>query len=99
LLNAKKLDKAKVLPTIWTPVSAACYLFASLGQSASGRAVVEGLSPLSARLGNKIAHSELTVFDNGQDPTNLSTEAADAEGHPQKRNVLIENGVLRNFHV
>ncbi len=43
LLNAKKLDKTKVLPTIWTPISAACYLFASLGQSASGRAVVEGL--------------------------------------------------------
>ncbi len=97
LLNAKKLDKTKVLPTIWTPIPAACYLFASLGQSASGRAVVEGLSPLSAKLGKKIANSDLTVVDDGQDPTSLSTEAVDAEGHPQKRNVLVEDGVLRNF--
>jgi len=97
LLDAKKLDKTKVLPTIWTPLPAACYLFASLGQSASGRAVVEGLSPLSAKLGRKIANSDLTVVDDGQDPTSLSTEAVDAEGHPQKRNALIEQGVLKNF--
>jgi PmbA protein len=97
LLNAKKLDKTKVLPTIWAPISAACYLFASLGQSASGRAVVEGLSPVSAKLGKKIASSDLTLIDDGQDPTSLSTEAVDAEGYPQKRNALVENGVLRNF--
>ncbi len=97
LLGAKKLDKTKVLPTIWTPISAACYLFASLGQSASGRAVVEGLSPLSDRLGKKIAVSEFTLIDDGQDPASLSTEAVDAEGHPQKRNALLEDGVLRNF--
>jgi PmbA protein len=97
LLNAKKLDRTKVLPTIWTPISAACYLFASLGQSASGRAVVEGLSPLSAKLGKKIANSELTLIDDGQDPASLNTEAVDGEGHSQKRNVLVENGVLKNF--
>lgn len=97
LLNAKKLGKTKVLPTIWVPISAACYLFASLGQSLSGRAVVEGLSPLSARLGKKIANTELSVVDDGQDPASLSTEAVDGEGYPQKRNVLVENGVLKSF--
>ncbi len=55
------------------------------------------MSPLSAKLGKKIANSELTLTDDGQDPASLSTEAVDGEGHPQKRNVLVENGVLRNF--
>ncbi|MGD0978844.1 MAG: TldD/PmbA family protein [Candidatus Bathyarchaeia archaeon] len=97
LLNAKKLGKTGVLPTVWIPIVASSYLFASLGQSASGRAVVEGLSPLSDRLGKKIAHSNLTVVDDGQEPTSLSTEAVDAEGYPQKRKPLIEKGVLKNF--
>lgn len=97
LLDAKKLGETKVLPTVWVPITAASYLFASLGQSASGRAVVEGLSPLSDKLGEKIAHLELTVIDDGQEPTSLSTEAVDAEGYPQKRKPLVENGVLKNF--
>ncbi len=97
LLGAKKLDKAAVLPTIWTPIPAACYLFASLGQSASGRAIVEGLSPLSAKIGKKITKPTLTIMDDGQDPTSIGTETVDAEGHPQKRNILIKNGVLLSF--
>lgn len=97
LLNAKKLGKTKVLPTIWIPIAAGSYLFASLGQSASGRAVVEGLSPLSDKLGKKIAHPNLTVIDDGQEPTSLNTDAVDAEGYPQKRKSLIEKGVLKNF--
>lgn len=97
LLDAKKLGQTKVLPTIWTPITAASYLFASLGQSASGRAVVEGLSPLSGKLGKKIAHLGLTLVDDGQERTSLATEAIDAEGYPQKRKSLVENGVLKNF--
>jgi PmbA protein len=97
LLDAKKLNKTKVLPTIWIPIASSSYLLASLGQSTSGRAVVEGFSPLQGRLDKKIAVSGLTVFDDGQDPTSLGTEAVDSEGHPQTRNPLIEKGVLKNF--
>jgi PmbA protein len=97
LLGAKKLGKTGILPTVWIPIVASSYLFASLGQSASGRAVVEGLSPLSGKLGKRVANPNLTVIDDGQEPTSLSTEAVDAEGYPQKRKFLIENGVLKNF--
>jgi PmbA protein len=97
LLNAKKLNKTQIMPTIWPPIAASSYLFASLGQSASGRAVVEGLSPLSGKLGKKVAHPGLTIVDDGQDPSSLSTDAVDAEGHPQERNTLVEGGVLKNF--
>jgi len=97
LLDAKKLGRTRVMPTVWVPIAAASYILASLGQSASGRAVVEGLSPLSDKKSKGVARAELTVIDDGQDPTSLNTEAVDAEGYPQKRKFLIERGILKNF--
>lgn len=97
LLDAKKLGKTATLQTIWEPIAAAAYIYASLGQSTSGRAVVEGLSPLADKIGKKIATPNLTIIDDGQNPSSLNTEAVDAEGHPQQRNVIIDKGNLRHF--
>jgi PmbA protein len=97
LLGARKLGKTTVLPTIWEPIAAAAYIFASLGQSASGRAVVEGLSPLADKIGKKIATTDLTIIDDGQNPSSINTEAVDAEGHPQQLNVIIDKGSLCHF--
>jgi PmbA protein len=97
LLDAKKLGKTMVLPTIWEPIAAAAYIFASLGQATSGRAVVEGLSPLADKIGKKIGTADLTIIDDGQNPSSINTEAVDAEGHPQQRNVIIDKGNLRHF--
>jgi PmbA protein len=85
------------MPTLWMPRAAASYIYSSLGQSVVGYNVVEGLSPLANRLDDEIAVTQLTVFDNGQDPQGIATEAIDAEGHPQGRTALIDNGYLRNI--
>jgi PmbA protein len=97
LLGARKLGKTTTLPTIWDPIAAAAYVYASLGQSTSGRAVVEGLSPLADKVGKELATPNLTIADDGQNPSGISTEAIDAEGHPQQRNVIIDKGILRHF--
>ena len=97
LLDAQKLGKTTVLPTIWEPIAAAAYIYASLGQSTSGRAVVEGLSPLADKIGKKIGTTDLTIIDDGQNPSSINTEAVDAEGHPQQRNVIIDKGNLCHF--
>lgn len=97
LLDARKLGKTTTLPTIWEPIAAAAYIYASIGQSTSGRAVVEGLSPLAGKIGNKIGNANLTILDDGQNPSSLNTEAIDAEGHPQQRNIIIDKGNLRHF--
>jgi len=97
LLDARKLGKTTVLPTIWEPIAAASYIYASLGQSTSGRAVVEGLSPLADKIGKKIGTADLTIIDDGQNPSSLNTEAVDSEGHPQQRNVIIDKGNLCRF--
>ncbi len=97
MLGTKRLNQTTKLPTLWVPWAAASYILASLQQSAKGQAVVEGVSPLSNKLGEKIAHSSLTLVDDGQDPLGISTEAIDAEGHPQGKTTIIEKGVLRGF--
>jgi PmbA protein len=97
LLGAKKLNLTTKLSTIWTPISAATYILSSLAQSTIGRPVVDGISPLCDKIGETIASKEFSLIDDGQSATGLGTEAIDAEGLPQKRNPIIEKGVLKNF--
>jgi len=97
LLGAKKLDFTGKLPTIWTPLPAALFLMSSLARSAIGDAVVEGTSPLCDKIGDTIASKDLTIIDDGQSKLGLGTEAIDAEGQPQRKNSIIEGGVLKNY--
>ncbi|UCE10468.1 MAG: TldD/PmbA family protein [Candidatus Thorarchaeota archaeon] len=97
LLGAKKLDLTTKMQTIWTPVPASLYVMSSLGQSVLGQPVVEGISPLCDRIGDRIAHEGLTVVDDGQKPSGLGTNAIDHEGNAQRRNPIIEKGVLKGF--
>ncbi len=97
LLGAKKLNQTTTLPTLWSPDAAASYILASFGESAIGSTIVEGLSPLGPKLGNKIAEKQFTLIDNGQDPQGIGTESVDSEGHPQGRTTLVDQGVLKNF--
>ena len=97
LLGAKKLDMTSKMRTLWTHIPAALYVLSSLGQSVLGPPVVEGRSPLNDKIGETIAHSDLTIVDNGQKPTGLGTNAVDQEGHPQRKNPIIEKGVLKGF--
>ncbi len=97
LLGAKKIDTTVKMPTIWTPKASAQYVLYSIGQSVTGQPVVEGRSPLCDMLGDTIASSGLTIVDDGQNPKGLGTHAIDGEGHPQQRNVIVDNGVLKSF--
>ena len=97
LLGAKKLDMTAKMTTIWTPMPAALYILSSLAESAVGRPVVDGVSPLCDRIGDTIASKDFSLTDDGQNPSGMFTQSIDAEGLPQKKNSLIENGVLKNF--
>jgi PmbA protein len=97
LLGAKKLDFTGKIPTIWTPLPAALFVMSSLARSAIGDAVVDGISPLCDKIGDTIASKDLTIIDNGQTKFGLGTEAIDAEGQPQRKNSIIEKGVLKNY--
>ncbi|MHA1542215.1 MAG: TldD/PmbA family protein [Candidatus Hodarchaeales archaeon] len=97
LLDTAKLNKSKVLPTIWDPKIGSSYILGSLGSALNGRNVVEDRSRFSDRIGEKISLSEFSLYDDGHLPEALSTSSVDAEGLPRQRTSLVEDGILKQF--
>ncbi len=57
----------------------------------------KGVSAFSGRIGQKVASELCTVVDDGTIAGRRGSLNVDDEGHPTRRNVLIENGVLRGY--
>ncbi|MGA1263236.1 MAG: TldD/PmbA family protein [Prochlorothrix sp.] len=54
-------------------------------------------TPFMEKKGQKIAHENLTAWDEGVSPNAFGTIDMDDEGMPAQRTLLIENGILKNF--
>ncbi|MGB7414580.1 MAG: TldD/PmbA family protein, partial [Thermosynechococcaceae cyanobacterium] len=54
-------------------------------------------SPFIDKKGEKIAHENLTAWDEGLSPNAFGSIDMDDEGMPVQRTLLIENGILKNF--
>lgn len=68
-----------------------------ISSTLNGESVSKGRSFFADRLGDQVADSRITLVD---DPTNALAYTAtdiDGEGLAARRNVLIENGVLKKF--
>lgn len=59
--------------------------------------IERGTTPFIDKKGEKIAHENLTAWDEGRSPDAFGTIDMDDEGMPAQRTLLIENGVLKNF--
>lgn len=59
--------------------------------------VLNGLSCFAGRLGERVAPPFVSVVDDGTFAGGRGTSVTDDEGAPTRRNVLIENGILKNF--
>ena len=57
----------------------------------------KGVSAFSGRIGQKVASELCTVIDDGTIGNRRGSLNVDDEGHASRRNVLIENGVLRGY--
>lgn len=54
-------------------------------------------TPFMDKKGEKIAHENLTAWDEGLSDNAFGTIDMDDEGMPAQRTLLIENGILKNF--
>jgi PmbA protein len=85
--NAPVIFDRRVAPRIWYAVLAAV----------NGDTVYKGMSFLKDKLGEKVAAETVTLIDDGTLPEGAGSAPFDGEGLPTRRNVILENGVLRQF--
>lgn len=69
------------------------------GHSLEATSVAIGASQMAGKLGQKIANEKVTAVDDGTIPNAWGSVNIDDEGTPTQRNVLIENGVLKNYMI
>ncbi|MBQ1261245.1 MAG: TldD/PmbA family protein [Clostridia bacterium] len=69
------------------------------GHSLEATSVGVGRSQMCGKLGELIANPKVTAIDDGTIPGAWGSVNIDDEGNPTKRNVLIENGVLKSYMV
>jgi TldD protein len=72
-------------------------LHEAVGHGLEGDFNRKGTSAFSGRLGEQVAAECVTVIDDGTLDRRRGSLTIDDEGQPTRRNVLIENGVLRGF--
>ncbi|MFZ5584804.1 MAG: TldD/PmbA family protein [Thermodesulfobacteriota bacterium] len=77
-----------------TPDVAADFLHL-LAQSLLGDNAAKGRSLLAGRLGEQVLSPLITLIDDGLLPRGLGSAACDAEGSPQSRKALIQDGVVQ----
>ena len=72
-------------------------LHEAIGHGLEGDFNRKGTSAFSGRMGERVAAPGVTVIDDGTIARRRGSLNIDDEGNPTQRNVLIENGVLRNY--
>ncbi len=72
-------------------------LHEAVGHGLEGDFNRKGISAYSGRMGKMVASPLCTIVDNGTLPNRRGSLNIDDEGVPTQNNVLIENGVLRNY--
>ena len=95
-LHAQPL-KACVLPVVMEAGACGTLWHECCGHTLEAIAISEGRSDFIGKIGQKIASEKVTLIDDGTIPGLYGSSAYDDEGQPRRRNVLIENGVLKDY--
>lgn len=69
------------------------------GHSLEATSVGTGTSQMAGKLGQQIANPKVTAIDDGTIPGAWGSVNIDDEGHVTQKNVLIENGILKNYMI
>ncbi len=94
-LKPVKVETRKV-PVVFEPRTART-LLDNIFEAVHGMSVYRHESFLAGKLGERVAHQDVTVIDDGTIPGLFGTSPFDDEGVPSRRTVVIERGVLKNY--
>jgi PmbA protein len=84
------------LPVVFTPSGLSAILL-PLEQALSGKTVLQGISPLGAKLGERVFDERFSLSDDPLVPGHPTSRPCDDEGTPSRRLPLVERGVVRGF--
>jgi PmbA protein len=95
LLGASK-PASRRTTVILDPMVTASFL-SIVGSTLNGESVLKGRSLFANRLGELVAPTSFTMVDDPTNPLAYTASEVDGEGLATRRNLLIENGMLRTF--
>ena len=98
MLNAKNCPAGKMTVAIDNGFGGVIF-HEACGHSLEATSVAKGNSVFSNKLGEQIASTKVTAIDDGTLTNNWGSSNIDDEGNPTKKNVLIENGVLKSYMI
>ncbi|MDZ4246883.1 MAG: TldD/PmbA family protein [Dehalococcoidia bacterium] len=86
------------LPVLFTAKAIASALIAPLAQGFNGKMVLQGASPLSQKLGQRVFSKSFNLWDDATTPMMPSSKPFDDEGIISRRTVLVEEGTAAHFY-
>jgi PmbA protein len=84
------------LPVVFSPAGLSAILL-PLEQGLSGKAVLQGISPLAERVGAALFDARISLSDDPLVPGRIASRPIDDEGIPSATTCLVERGVVRRF--
>lgn len=84
------------LPVVFTPLGLSALLL-PVTQALSGKAVLQGISPLAARVGEQVFDSRFSLSDDALRPGRAASRPLDDECVPSRTTCLVERGVVQRF--
>ena len=96
MLTAKHAPAGK-MPVVLMGTAGGTLIHEAVGHGLEADFIVKGVSVYAGKIGQKVASSLVTVIDDGSLFNKYGAFRFDDEGNPSKRNVVIENGILRGY--
>tara|TARA_Y100000590_G_scaffold470525_1_gene666029 strand:- start:4652 stop:6112 length:1461 start_codon:yes stop_codon:yes gene_type:complete len=90
---------AGTMPVVISAEAGGTMVHEAVGHGLEADLACNGLSVYQGKVGKKVASDKVTVIDDGTLLQKRGSYAFDDEGTPSRRNVLIENGMLKGYMV
>lgn len=91
--------KSTKVPVVFEGGNCGTFWHETCGHQLESYAISRGSSDFVRMLGEKVASDRVTLVDDGTIPGLYGSAGIDDEGSPTKRNVLIENGILKGYMI
>lgn len=95
-LTAKNAPSG-TMPVVLSSEAGGTMVHEACGHGLEGDAVSKGLSLYKDKIGEQVAAEQVTVIDDATLPDHYGSYFYDDEGNEGRKNVLIENGVLKQY--